>query len=87
MTFLLRINDHPYYVDDDAVEQIQSRILEAIRAGGEFIDVIRAGGRTAKALVTLGSAIHLERLPEPIRSSDEAEDFPLLTFYDLDFEL
>jgi hypothetical protein len=85
MTFLVRISDHHYAVDDDDLKGFESRILAAARAGGAFVDVPGPVGQPVRVLVTAATAVSIERPPRPVEASPMAEsDMMDIAFLDLE---
>lgn len=89
MTVVIHVNDLVYAVDDAAVPHIEARILDAVRAGGGFIDVGSADARPTRVLVTPASTVRIETvLPTVITigGDDAGDEIDDLTFLDLDHD-
>ena len=65
------------------IEDLKARMLEAIRAGGAFVDVDVLGGRRVSVLVSPGFPVTVEatELEADVRDTDEVAD-PFTTLDD-----
>lgn len=88
MTFLVHINDQRYAVADDSVTEVESRILDAVRAGGAFVEVHDGSAPSSRVLITSASTVRIQAAPPPIGTDDYAEEeFPDLAYLEADIEL
>jgi hypothetical protein len=83
MTFLVRINERPYAVADTSLAEIESRVLDAVRAGGGFIDLKDDAAQLVRVLVTSATPIRIEPAPGPVQASD-FDLAPDISYLDLD---
>ena len=83
MNVLVHLHGSSYAVTDSAVAVIESQILEAVRAGGAFIDFIGPGNRPTRVLVSPGASVRIEKLPEPAEEDDGDEEHPDFAYWDL----
>ncbi|WP_143544729.1 hypothetical protein [Salinibacterium xinjiangense] len=60
MTYLIHINAQAFAVSDDEIDDVEARILEAVRATGAFIDFVGTGERPLRILVTPASWVWIE---------------------------
>lgn len=82
MTHFVYVNHHPYEVDTNSVGAIENLVLEAVQAGGAFIDFPVSAGRAARVLVTPASAVRIERAPNPIATSPHEDTSANFIAYD-----
>lgn len=81
MTFLVHIDGHEHRVARDAIETLRTRILDAVHAGGRFVDLPNPA-RNETVLVTPNTSVWIEAEPEPITAehADEPGDIVYLQF-------
>ena len=84
MTVLVHLHGSSYAVTDAAVAVIESKILEAINAGGAFIDFTGSGNRPTRVLVSPGASVRMEKIPEPVEEQDDGEGYPDFAYWELD---
>jgi len=75
MTFLVHIDGHEHRVARDAMETLRMRILDAVHAGGQFVD-LPSSTLDEAVLITSNTSVRIETAPEPITAehADEARD-------------
>ena len=84
MSVIVYVNGSSYGADGASQSTVESTILTAIRAGGDFIDLRARDARVVRVLVTAASAIRVERLRQPVEATDEDDLFPNFDFFDTD---
>ena len=84
MTYLIHINTQAFAVSDDEIDAVETRILEAVRATGAFIDFVGAGERPVRVLVAPASWVWIEKLTHVDDPDDGDEDGLDLVILDLD---
>jgi hypothetical protein len=83
MTFRVHINDSTYAVADADLAELESRILEAVHAGGAFIDLDGRSGEQVRAMVSPATRVRMEKLPPPAESPADGGEHQDLAFIDL----
>ena len=84
VTHLIHINTQAFAVRDDEIDDVETQILEAVRAAGAFIDFVGSGERPVRVLITPASWVWIEKLA-PVDDLDEGyQDGSDLAFLDLD---
>ena len=84
MTVLVHLHGSSYAVSDSAVAVVESKILEAVHAGGAFVDFTGSGDRPTRVLVSPGASVFIEKLPEPVEEHDDGKGYPDFAHWDLD---
>lgn len=83
MTAILYINERSYPVGEGSIAVVEAAIVEAVRAGGSFVDVPVLDHRSARVLVTPASAVRIGERASAVQASIGDDDFPDLSFFDL----
>lgn len=83
MTYLLSINGHVSLVSSLPIEELELRILDAVQAGGRMITVPTDEEGTVRVLVTAASSVRVERVPDPISATYDADELDTV-YLDLD---
>lgn len=84
MTALVHINGSSFAVHDTDVAGVEIRILEAVRAGGAFLDFLGACNRPIRALISPGSWVWIEVIPQQDEPPDGAAPILDLSFLELE---
>lgn len=75
----VRVDGQMFILDPDQdVEQLQREILDAIRAGGKFVNFNTVGRATISVLITAGIAVRFEVIDTPDGQLDQWEKRPPL---------
>ena len=83
MTVLVHLHGSSYAVTDSAVAVVESKIVEAVRAGGAFVDFTGSGNRPTRVLVSPGVSVRIEKLPGLVEEQD-GEEYPDFAYWELD---
>ena len=84
VTYLIHINTQAFAVSDDEIHNVETRILEAVRATGAFIDFVGTGERPVRILVTPASWVRIESFVYVDDLDEGDEDGSDLVILDLD---
>ena len=84
MTVLVHLHESSYAVSDSAVAVVESEILEAVRAGGAFVNFTGSGNRPTRVLVSPGASVRIEKLRGPVEEQDGGEGYPDFAYWELD---
>lgn len=83
MNFVVYINGHEHYVARSAIAALRGRILDAVRAGGAFVNVTELAHTDSVELITPATPVRIEAAPEPITAHDDAISTDT-AYYDLE---
>lgn len=75
MTFAVNINGAEHFVAREAITALRMRILDAIRAGGDFVDVPTVTGAVPVELVTVTTPVRIEAIPGVLDWDAVADDW------------
>ena len=84
VTYLIHINTQAFAVSDDEIDDVEIRVLEAVRATGAFIDFVGAGERPVRILVTPASWVWIESFTYVDDLDEGDQDDSDLVILDLD---
>lgn len=84
MAHLIHINTQAFAVGDDEIDAFETRLLEAVHAGGVFVDFVGAGERPVRILVGPASWVWIEKLAQVDEFDDGDDDYPDVVVLDLD---
>lgn len=83
MDFVVYINGHEHYVARSAIAAFRDRILDAVRAGGAFVNVPELERSDSVELITPATPVRIETAPKQITAYDENVTADT-AYYDLD---
>ncbi|MGO4533456.1 hypothetical protein [Leifsonia sp. 2MCAF36] len=85
MAFLAYVDGIRYPMSDQDVDSFERAVVAALRSGGDFVAVTSIHRGTVRILITSGSTVRIEKLPEVDESEqngDERDEFFDFAFYD-----
>ncbi len=84
MTVLVYVNEFAYVVDDSNVATTEALIVDAVHAGGAFINLCNSAAQPVRVLVTPATPVRVEKMSPRVEPSHDDDIFPDFESYELE---